>query len=76
MAPPVDLPYSSSEVEVLNTPNDILRSESSNLFSLREDLQAPATKGDIQALMNNIRAFFNADLDIIMEDVSAVTVRV
>ncbi|CAH2294353.1 Hypothetical predicted protein, partial [Pelobates cultripes] len=40
-----------------------------------EDLTAPATKGDIKALLTNIRTFFNADLNIIREDITVVTAR-
>ncbi|CAH2292507.1 Hypothetical predicted protein [Pelobates cultripes] len=76
MAPPLDSPYSSSEDEVLDAPDDITRSEGSDPLPLTKDLQAPATKGDIKAIMNNISAFFNADLDIIREDMSVVTARV
>ncbi|CAH2294565.1 Hypothetical predicted protein [Pelobates cultripes] len=76
MTSPADSTCPSSEDKILKAPDDIPRSESSKLCSLKEDLQAPATMGDIQALMNNIRAFFNAGVDITREDISMVTAKV
>ncbi|CAH2284931.1 Hypothetical predicted protein [Pelobates cultripes] len=76
MAVPPDSPYSSSKDEVLDAPDDIPRTEGLDSSPQMEDLAALATKGDIKALMHNISAFFNADLDIIREDMTVVTARV
>ncbi|CAH2300910.1 Hypothetical predicted protein [Pelobates cultripes] len=73
MAAPPDSPYSSSEEEGLDAPNEIPHTVGHIATLPAEDLQALATKGDIKALMNNILAF-NADLDIIRENVPSCTV--
>ncbi|CAH2282956.1 Hypothetical predicted protein [Pelobates cultripes] len=66
IAPQPDPHDSTSEEELLDAHDDIPPQEG-------EDLTAPGTKGDIKALMNNSRAFFNADLNIIREDMTGVT---
>ncbi|CAH2311574.1 Hypothetical predicted protein [Pelobates cultripes] len=65
MTPQIDAYYTSSEDEILDAPDEIPCSKSIISPQGGEDLTAPATKGDIKALMSNIRAFFNADLNVI-----------
>ncbi|CAH2327949.1 Hypothetical predicted protein [Pelobates cultripes] len=75
MVAPPDSPYTFSE-EVMDATDKIPHTVGNLSTPLTEDLTAPATKGDIKALMNNIHAFYNADLDIIQEDITVVTTRV
>ncbi|CAH2246591.1 Hypothetical predicted protein [Pelobates cultripes] len=75
MAPQIDAYSTSSEEELLDAPDEIPCSGSMHSPQREEDLTAPATKGDIKALLTNIRAFFNADLNIIREDITVVTAR-
>ncbi|CAH2250773.1 Hypothetical predicted protein [Pelobates cultripes] len=76
MAAQQDLLYSSSEEKILNAPDEIPHTESLISTHQGEDRTAPATRGDIKTLMHNIRAFFNADLNIKREDITGVTARV
>ncbi|CAH2220607.1 Hypothetical predicted protein [Pelobates cultripes] len=75
MAPHIDAYSTSSEEEILDAPDEIPCPGSMNSPQREEDLTAPATKGDIKALLTNIRAFFNADLNIMREDITVVTAR-
>ncbi|CAH2220628.1 Hypothetical predicted protein [Pelobates cultripes] len=75
MAAQQDPRYSSSEEEILDAPDEIPHMEGLISPHQGEDLTAPATR-DIKTLMHNIRVFFNADLNIIREDITVVTARV
>ncbi|CAH2315132.1 Hypothetical predicted protein [Pelobates cultripes] len=75
MAPHIEAYSTSSEEEILDAPDEIPCPGSMNSPQREEDLTAPATKGDIKALLTNIRAFFNADLNIMCEDITVVTAR-
>ncbi|CAH2252432.1 Hypothetical predicted protein [Pelobates cultripes] len=68
MVVPQDSHYSSSKEEILDAPDDITHTEGLITSQLKQDVTALGTKGDIKAQMNNIRAFFNADLVWANED--------
>ncbi|CAH2311288.1 Hypothetical predicted protein [Pelobates cultripes] len=73
MAAVPDSPYSSSEEDYMDALDKISYTGGPAAKSPPEDLQAPATKGDIQALMKNLWAYFTADLDIIREEVAGIS---
>ncbi|CAH2245516.1 Hypothetical predicted protein [Pelobates cultripes] len=66
----------SSEDELLDAPYTISETWSLNTPQSTEDLDTPATNGDILELMKNIRAFFNSDLNVVREEITAVTARI
>ncbi|CAH2319282.1 Hypothetical predicted protein [Pelobates cultripes] len=66
----------SSAEDTLDAPDNIPDTGDLNTSLSTEDLNTTATKGDILDLMKNMRAFFNADLAVVREEISAMMARI
>ncbi|CAH2219924.1 Hypothetical predicted protein [Pelobates cultripes] len=76
MAATPDPQSSSSDEETLDAPDPIPEATDPISSLAMGDLRAPATKGDILNILQNLRTLFRSDMAILQEEVTAVTGRV
>ncbi|CAH2330230.1 Hypothetical predicted protein [Pelobates cultripes] len=76
MAATPDPQSSSSEEETPDAPDPIPKATDHISSLAMGDLRAPATKGDILNILQNMRTLFRSDMAILQEEVTAVTGRV
>ncbi|CAH2307836.1 Hypothetical predicted protein [Pelobates cultripes] len=76
MAATPDPQSSSSEEETLDAPDPIPEATDPISSLAMGDLRAPATKGDILNILQNLRTLFHSAMAILQEEVTAVTGRV